>query len=116
VNKLKVLFHINDPERWPRVLLNITNFINDAGPANVAVEVVANGGAVLALTGERADQKLQGEMERLAGQGIVFSACRNALRMHSLDEGKLPPYITVVPAGITEIAQKQAGGFAYIKP
>lgn len=40
MSKLKVLFHINDPERWPRVLLNITNFINDAGQANVAVEVV----------------------------------------------------------------------------
>jgi len=116
MSKMKVLFHINDPDRWPRVLLNITNFINDAGQDNVAVEVVANGGAVVALTGEKAHEKLQGEMNRLAGLGIVFSACRNALRMHSLDEDTLPPFITVVPAGITEIVQKQAEGFAYIKP
>lgn len=112
MSKFKVLFHINDPERWPRVLLNINNFINDAGPANVSVEVVANGGAVIALAGE----KLQEEMNRLAGLGIIFAACRNALKMHDLEENTLPSFITVVPAGITEIARKQAEGFAYIKP
>ncbi|MHB8158567.1 MAG: DsrE family protein [Desulfocucumaceae bacterium] len=113
--KLKVLFHVNEPGRWQRALLNIHNFINDSGQGNVEVEVVANGAAVV-VYGDGQDGELIGEMSKLAGMGVRFAACRNALKMHSLYEDILPPFITVVSAGITELAIKQAGGYAYIKP
>ncbi|MFZ5643750.1 MAG: hypothetical protein ACOY46_09190 [Bacillota bacterium] len=132
MGKLKVLFHINEPERWQRVLTNITNFINDAGQDNVDVEVVANGGAVVGYAAQdrlecgcsgkdsavcgKPEGKLLEEMKRLAGMGISFTACRNALKMNSMDESTLPPFVTVIPAGITEITVKQGGGYAYIKP
>lgn len=113
MGELKVLFHVNEPERWPRALLNISNFIKDVGRGNAEIEVVANGAAVKSYL---AGDKLIQEMAGVAEWGVKFVACRNALRMHSLEESKLPSFVTVVPAGITEIAKKQAGGYAYIKP
>ncbi|MBC7342277.1 MAG: DsrE family protein [Clostridia bacterium] len=46
LNRLKVLFHIDESGRWDRVLTNVTNFLNDVGPGQAEVEVVANGEAV----------------------------------------------------------------------
>lgn len=130
MGKLKVLFHVNELERWQRTLLNVINFVKDVGQENADIEVVANGAAVSAYSdkcqiagglGEtstscgKANGELYEEMNKLAQMGIRFVACRNALRMHSLDENMLSPFITVVPAGITEIAKKQAEGYAYIK-
>lgn len=117
MDKLKVLFHVNEPARWQRVLLNIINFIKDVGSDNAEVEVVANGDGVLAYYGQSsATGETLAQMQNLAQEGIKFTACRNALNMHNLDEHKLPPFVTPVSAGITEIARKQAQGFGYIKP
>ena len=119
LSKLKVLFHINEAERWPRVLLNITNFVKDVGGDNADIEVVANGAAVMAYVKADAGEdkeKLPADMAGLAGAGVKFAACRNALQMHALDEKALPPFVTVVSAGITAIARRQAAGYAYIKP
>jgi len=111
---MKVLFHINEAERWPRVILNISNFICDVGPGRASVEVVANGAGVLGYGPDKRD--LLEKMEELHGQGVVFAACRNALNMHDFGEELLPPFVRVVPAGITEIVEKQDAGYAYIKP
>lgn len=128
MDRLKVLFHVNESDRWPRVLTNITNFLNDVGQGNAAVEVVANGEAVSVfknrcLLGEGGARgcgpdagSLTEQMKKLSEIGVRFAACRNALKAQSIDERSLPNFVMVVPAGITEIAKKQAEGYAYIKP
>lgn len=120
MDRFSVLFHVNEPEKWPVVLLNAMNFLKDVGQGEAEVEVVANGGAVsvygrAAGAGQGNDQLLE-RMQDLSGLGVKFAACRNALNMHDIDEGSLPPFVTTVPAGITEIVKKQALGYAYIKP
>lgn len=115
MSRLKVLFHVNENPRWPRVIVNVRNFIKDVGQGQADIEIVANGAAVTAY-GNAPEEDLHREMQELAALGVVFAACRNALNMHSLDEKSLPPFVRVVPAGITEIAQKQSQGYAYIKP
>jgi len=128
MNRLKVLFHINEPDRWQRVLVNITNFLNDVGQGNAEVEVVANGEAVsvfrssCVVTGDGsqccgpATGSLMEQMKKLSDSGVKFTACRNALKAQSIDEGRVPDFVRVVPAGITEIAKRQTEGYAYIKP
>lgn len=130
MDRLKVLFHVNEPERWQRTLLNIKNFVKDVGQEHADIEVVANGAAVSAyaerelITGScenstgcgKTSGDLLEQMNILAKMGIKFVACRNALRMHSIDEKILQSFVRVVPAGITEIVKKQAEGYAYIKP
>ncbi|MBZ4687197.1 MAG: hypothetical protein JG764_830 [Clostridiales bacterium] len=132
MNKLKVLFHVNELDRWQTALSNIINFVKDVEQENADIEVVANGPAVSAYTSRclleggnngqpaascgKVDGELLNQMKKLSGMGIRFAACRNALRAQSIDESVLPSFVTVVPAGITEIAKKQAEGYAYIKP
>jgi len=111
---MKALFHIDENERWPRVLLNIENFLRDVGPGGADIEVVANGAGVLAYRGEQGE--LTARMAELARGGVVFAACRNALNMNGIADDALPAFVTVVPAGITEIVKKQEAGYAYIKP
>jgi len=128
MNGLKVLFHINELSRWQIVLGNITNFLNDVGQDNANIEVVINGEAVSifknrcqpAEGGGLCDGSINGslleQMEKLSKVGVKFVACRNALKGQLVDEESLPDFVTVVPAGITEIVRKQAEGYAYIKP
>ena len=98
MSKFKVLFHVNESDKWERALVNITNFLNDVGQGNADVEVVANGEAVSVfrsrclLTGDgreccgTASGSLMDQMEKLSEMGVSFVACRNALKAQSIDE------------------------------
>lgn len=132
MNTLKVLFHVNESARWQTVLVNISNFLKDVGRDSTDIEVLANGEAVsifgngCLLAGEGDDgQKascgigngsFSDQTQKLSEAGVNFVVCRNSLESYSIDEDSLPAFVTVVPAGITEIVRKQAQGYAYIKP
>lgn len=113
VEKWQVVFHVSDCQLWPRALKNISNFLREVGDAAAQVEVVANAAAV---AGYFMDGEEMGQMVQLVEQGVVFKACRNALKEHALENSALPPFVQVVPAGIAELVKKQAAGYAYIKP
>ena len=111
---MKVLFHINQPERWPMLIMNINNFLRDVGPGVASIEVVANGGGVLAYS--KGERDMIAQLEDLHQRKVVFNACRNALVKHDLKQENLPDFVGIVPAGITAIVIKQSEGYAYIKP
>lgn len=118
MDKLKVLFHINENEKWKILLGNIANLLMDAGQQNVYAIVLANGHSVYGYS----DPEKLSQMEQLSARGVKFIACRNSLK-NMCDEGVacmkeelLPPFIGIVPAGITEIIRRQQDGYAYIKP
>lgn len=113
---LKVLFHVSDNEIWPKAITNVTNFLKDVGPKGAEVEVVANAAAVNTFYQTEEKKELLAKMAQLTDAGVVFKACRNALRAFALDESQRPNFVEVVPAGITELVKKQAEGFGYIKP
>ena len=118
MNKLKVLFHINENEKWNVALGNIASLISDVGEENTEVIVVANGFAVYGYT----DSEKLSVIEQLTAGGVKFIACRYSLTSMCQDgvacvrEDVLPSFIAIVPAGITEIIERQQDGFAYIKP
>ncbi len=118
MNKLKVLFHVNEVDRWDVAFANITNLVNDVGKDNVDVAVLANGPSVAAY----ADADKVETMEDLAEKGAKFFVCRNSLKKLCsggavcLKEENLPSFVSVVPAAITEIIKKQHEGYAYVKP
>lgn len=118
MGKLKVLFHVNEVDRWDVAFGNITNLINDVGQGNADVAVLANGPSVAVY----ADAEKVETMKGLADKGAKFLVCRNSLKKMCsggpvcMSEGNLPPFVLVVPAGITEIIKKQHEGYAYVKP
>ncbi|RMG73644.1 MAG: hypothetical protein D6710_03040 [Nitrospirae bacterium] len=118
MSELKVVFHVNNPAQWETALGNITNLLKDVGDGGVRVVVLTNGPSVKAY----ADEGLLQRMKALADRGVSFRACRNSLNNLCaggevcLNEGSLPDFIEVVPAGITELIRLQMEGFAYVKP
>lgn len=118
MEKLKVLFHVNEVDRWGIALGNITNLLIDVGEGNADVIVLANGPSVSAY----ADAEKIEMMRGLSEKGVRFLACRNSLKKMCSDnvicinEETLPSFIGVVPAGITEIIKRQHEGYAYVKP
>jgi intracellular sulfur oxidation DsrE/DsrF family protein len=118
MNKLKVVIHVNEPERWKKALGNIRNLIKEVGEGEADIVALANGSAVTAF----GDPELVEAMKLLADQGAHFIACRNSLK-NMCDEGvicirenKLPSFVSVTPAGITELIKRQHQGYAYVKP
>jgi intracellular sulfur oxidation DsrE/DsrF family protein len=118
MDRMKVLFHINENEKWKVLLGNVNNLLVDAGAENVDVVVLANGFSVYGY----ADPDKVAPMQQLSGQGVQFIACRNSLRnmcqegVACLKEELLPSFIGIVPTGITEIIRRQREGYAYVKP
>ncbi len=109
---LKVIFHIDEMDKWKLVLGNAKNMLNAEPDSGVAV--LANSEAVR-LYADRVHEQYP-VMLALAAEGVSFIACRNALKLEALDEDALPPEISVVPAGVAELAKKQHSGYAYIRP
>ncbi|GAB4414152.1 MAG: DsrE family protein [Thermodesulfovibrionales bacterium] len=118
MGKLRVLFHVNEVDRWDVAIGNIVNLIKDAGVDNVDVVVLANGPSVAAYV----DAEKVAAMKGLSEKGAKFFACGNSLKKMCsegsvcISEENLPSFVTVVPAGITEIIKKQHEGYAYVKP
>ena len=109
--ELKLVLHIDEADRWPAVLSNLTNLTRDYPDAEI--RVVANGHGVYAFLGQ---SDLTTKLEAFAGQGVQLQVCRNALRERQVDPAQMPQYAQVVPAGVVALAESQQQGFAYVKP
>lgn len=116
IQKYRVVFHLDEGNR-SRVRMafgNAENLINDMGQGKVEVAMVMNGEGVTALL--KAPGLYKKEIETLAEKGVVFFACSNSLSMFHLSEDALLEVVQVVPAGVSELARRQANGWAYIRP
>lgn len=112
----RVIFHIDEGaiRRANMVLHNIQNLIDDLGPDNVEVALLANGEGVKALL--RSPNVHKRQISKLAQQGVQLLACRNSLRFMGLGEDDVLEAVVIVPAGVSELVKKQADGWAYIRP
>ncbi len=113
--KYRVLFHL-DEDNQPRITMtlnNIKNLLADLGTENVQVELVVNGEGVRAFVKPSENQT---QITALAAVGVRFALCANSLRGLNLHERDLLEQAEIVPAGVSELARKQAEGWAYIRP
>mgnify|MGYP000978061353 CR=1 FL=1 len=113
----KVIFHIDELPKWRLLLNNAANLAASykgkvPGPA---IEVVANSEAVKGYLPEYSAAYFS-DLEALAWQGIRFAACNHSMRGLNIAADQLPAFVTVVPAGVRELADRQMEGYAYLKP
>lgn len=116
---MKVVYHVDELEKWPMTLANVANMIIDCEKRGepYVIEVIANSAAVPALS-----QKLSSpsetieSLQSLSGKGVVFKACKNTLIGLDIPESDLFEFVTVIPAAVVELVRKQEEGFAYLKP
>lgn len=110
-----VIFHVDDAASLPLALGNAANLrasYEDQGQP-CETELLVNGPAVTALTPAGG---VAGALQQAMAEGLAVAACANALRANGLTAPELLPGVTVVPAGVVELAERQAQGWAYIKP
>ncbi|MGC8685003.1 MAG: DsrE family protein, partial [bacterium] len=98
---------------------NVINLLKDIAPARPDVEIVINGPGIEIFT----KKNIVKQLEELSKKGVRIVACRNSINAYCRDhpeckisEEKLPEFVNVVSAGISELIRKQGKGYAYIKP
>lgn len=111
----KVIFHIDESEKWELLLKNVSNLTRIADPKFSKIEVLANSEAVKEFVPDAGNPYFH-LMGQLSGQGVLFTACNNALNGLGIKRAELMPFVSIVPAGVLELIERQKEGYAYIKP
>lgn len=60
--------------------------------------------------------KIKHLLQLIATEGVTFHACSNAMRANKIVKEQLPKDVVVVSAGVLDLIELQAEGYAYIKP
>ena len=117
--EVKVVYHMADGiDQASRGLASIRNHLR-AEPDTRIVVVALGEGIRFLIKGatERNGRPFDTAVTALARQGVEFRVCNNTLTAHNVAPSELVPEITLVPAGVAEIARLQAQeGYAYIRP
>jgi intracellular sulfur oxidation DsrE/DsrF family protein len=116
---IRVVYHLSDGiDQASRGLASIRNHLR-AEPDTKIVVVALGEGIRFLMKGaaERNGRPFDAAVSALARQGVEFRVCNNTLTAHDVAPSELVPEITLVPAGVAEIARLQAReGYAYIRP
>jgi intracellular sulfur oxidation DsrE/DsrF family protein len=116
---VKVVYHMADGiDQAARGLASIRNHLRAAPDTKIVVVALGEGIRFL-LKGstERNGRPFDAAVTALARQGVEFRVCNNTLTAHNIDKSELVPEISLVQAGVVEIARLQAQeGYAYIRP
>jgi len=113
--KTRVVVQVSeaDPARWNLVLNNVKNLQDDLGAGNVEIEVVAYGPGIGML---KLDAVSNSRVSDAIKAGVQIIACENTMRNQKLARADMHPNVSYVPAGVTEIVQRQRDGWAYLRP
>ncbi|APR06706.1 DsrE/DsrF-like family protein [Lentilactobacillus parabuchneri] len=109
----KVVFHVDELDKWDHTLSNITNLI-DYGQENKEqyhIVVLVNGDAIEGYL----DQQLRSKVTQFSDEGVRFHACNNSMNTHGITESQLPEDVEIVSAGVADLVSLQEQGFAYVK-
>lgn len=112
MEKLSVIFHVDEIHKLELALANTQNFINGY-EGEKEVEVLLNHEAVRESV---KNSEYEEEITKLIKQKVIFKVCENALRGYKIKKENLIENIQTVPAGVVELAIKQNKGYSYIKP
>lgn len=103
---MKVVFHLNEMEKWGTVKGNIKNLL--AIDATIDVNLVVNGPAIKGYFAPE-------QVDFIETTPSQLFACRHALNGHQLAEEDLPEKVVVVPAGVYALVELQNKGYSCIK-
>lgn len=114
---IKVIFHIDENQKWNLLINNVKNLLSsyEGELSNSTIEILANSEAVKGyVDGNPYTDSIV--MEALSQKGIKLVACNNALLGMKIQKDQIYHFVAIVPAGVRELVDRQAEGYAYIKP
>lgn len=116
MSEYKVIFHIDENNKWELLLGNVSNLLNGIDNEKLYIEVLANSEAVKYYDTNKDFDSAINTMESLNIKGVRFVACNNALMAYDLKIDNILHFVDIVPAGVVELVKKQSEGYVYIKP
>lgn len=112
----KVIFHIDEINKWKLLLGNVNNLLKGMDNENLYIEVLANSEAVKYYDRSQDLNVDINDMEALNKKGVKFIACNNSLISHDVNKDNIIHFIDIVSSGVVELVKKQKEGYGYIKP
>lgn len=116
MSEYKVIFHIDEINKWKLLLGNVSNLLNGIDNEKLYVEVLANSEAVKYYDINQDLDVDINTMESLNKKGVKFVACNNALMAYGIKKDNIGHFIEIVPAGVVELVKRQSEGYGYVKP
>lgn len=116
VHKVVIQVSAGDTQVQRMALNNAENLQERFGTDNVRIEVVTYGPGLGLLT-TKSDYSAR--VERMAMEGIRFSACHNTMEGIKRKTGHMPDLsdgVEVVPSGTARVVILQEQGYAYVRP
>lgn len=102
-----------DPAKWQMALINALNVRKAYGDLPVGVEIVAYGPGLKML---HEDSMVAPGLAEASKNGVKLLACGNTMNMTHTTLDQLNGGVTIVPAGVVEIMERQQEGYAYVRP
>jgi intracellular sulfur oxidation DsrE/DsrF family protein len=112
-NRLVMQVSDADPAKWSLALNNARNVQADLGRDKVQIEIVAYGPGIGML---KAGSPVAARIDEALLSGTKVVACENTMTNMKLTKRDMLEGVGYVPAGVTEIMQRQQQGWAYIRP
>lgn len=112
IHKVVIQLNTADTAAWSGTIGNIKN-LQKIWPAAVQIEVVAHGKGLELLV--KAKTHLAADVEALAKEGVIFTACENSMKKHNVTKADLLMVAGTVPSGVAELVLKQEQGWSYLK-
>lgn len=116
MSEYKVIFHIDEINKWRLLFGNVSNLLNGIDGEKLYVEVLANSEAVKYYDIHQDSDADINTMDSLNKKGVKFVACNNALMAYDIKKDNISHFIDIVPSGVVELVKRQSEGYVYIKP
>ena len=113
--KHHIVFELIEPEggAWDSLVRHINNTRNAlAADGGSQVEVVFYGPGLNML--RKTNTAYEERLKKLVDDGVILSACQNAMRVMNIKTEDLFPFASQVDSGIAQIVRRQEAGWAYI--
>jgi len=113
--KHHIVFELVEPEggAWDSLVRHINNTRNAlAADGGSQVEVVFYGPGLNML--RKTNTAYEERLKKLVDDGVILSACQNAMRVMNIKTEDLFPFASQVDSGIAQIVRRQEAGWAYI--
>jgi len=113
IYKYKVIFHVDENNKFKLALNNIKNLLEDMKNSYLEVEILVNSEAV-SLVKKECEYTIN--IEKLMKKKVSFVVCNNSLKALKIKGKELIDGVVIVDSGVGELVKKQIDGWAYIKP
>ena len=115
-NPRKIIFQINQDNQHELygALNNVSNVLAEYSPELVQVKVVAFGEGIALLKAK--NNPFIDRIKWMMDVGVDFVACGRTMRTKNLQKSDLIDGISFVDTGLTEVIERQADGWNYVRP